>query len=329
MSANVEYSFAPPRLASASRVPTEVTSETMAISIVIVTRNRREELRATLAGLAAMRDERWEVIVVANACTDGSEAAVAAEFPWVRLVGRRDNSGMPATNFGIALSAAPVVMVLDDDALPTPGTVEHALRRFEREPGLHALACAIVENGVVVNDNWAPRTLSFFGCGAFFRRETLAAVGGYSWDVPWLSNERELGCRLIGAGHHVTFDADCRVVHRRSPLNRSWPASAFFHARDSVYRVVRYYPWHLVPMALAFALGYNLLRTHRQDGVRPRDLVTLAEATAAGLRKGWRSQATIPLSRRLAAARIWRAEMARQKRIWRIIARLAPHDFWW
>jgi GT2 family glycosyltransferase len=337
MSARVEYEFADapvlaPAVAQLATTAAALAIESptaAAVSIVIVTRNRRDELRQTLAGLAPGCDESWEVIVVANACTDDTAAIVEHDFPWVRLVERDDNTGMAATNFGIEVATAPLVMVLDDDALPAPGAIERALRRFAEDPELHALACAVEEGGCVVNANWAPRTLSFVGCGAFFRRSTLAAIGGYSWDVPWASNERELGCRLILAGHHVAFDPQCVVVHRRSAVNRSWRETAAFHARDSAYRVMRYYPWHLVPMALAFAAGYNVLRTKRQEGLRWRDLVVLARGLATGVRKGSRRRSPIPLERRRRAARVWREEMAIQTPAWRLVALLAPRDFWW
>ena len=71
------------------------------LSIVVVSWNVRELLRACLAALP--RDA--EVIVVDNASSDGSAAMIAAEFPTVRLVANQDNRGFTGgNNQGLALA---------------------------------------------------------------------------------------------------------------------------------------------------------------------------------------------------------------------------------
>lgn len=302
---------------------------TAMVSIVIPTRNRWDELRITLEGLHSLGGRAWDVIVVTNACEDGTDDMLRERFSWVRHLPLPVNRGMAAVNFGLEVATAPVLMVLDDDAVPVRGTVERAVARFRAEPELHALACAVEEKGRIVNAHWAPRTLCFVGCGAFFRTSTMQTIGGYSWDVTWLGNEKELVCRLIAAGHHVVFDPECVVVHRRSVLNRSWARSAYPHAWGTAYRVARYYSLWNVPLGLAVAASYHVSRAREAGGFGPTDLWTLLRGTAAGVWAGLRHRTRIPRSRRFEAARIWRAEMKRRGAFGRLSAALAPPDFWW
>ena len=62
-------------------------SEQVDLSIVIVAWNVRDLVLDSLASIeAAQLGLRYEVIVVDNGSVDGTCAAVAAQFPWVRLL---------------------------------------------------------------------------------------------------------------------------------------------------------------------------------------------------------------------------------------------------
>lgn len=95
------------------------------VSVVIVSWNTRELLRACLESLAAGGDE-LEVIVVDNGSADGSDAMVRERFPAVRLVVNETNRGFgKAVNQGFAASRAEYVLLLNsdtrvgEDAIPT------------------------------------------------------------------------------------------------------------------------------------------------------------------------------------------------------------------
>ena len=99
---------------------------------VVVTWNRLALLRESLDALLGQTRPPEVVVVVDNASTDGTAAAVAAEHPDVDLLVLRRNTG-GAGGFAAGLQralerhAADHVWLLDDDTVPTPGALEALL----------------------------------------------------------------------------------------------------------------------------------------------------------------------------------------------------------
>lgn len=101
------------------------------ITMVIMTRNRREELLETLARMTAL-PERAPVIVADNASTDGTSEAVTERFGQVRLLRCARNLG------AIAEALGGLRWVLRERRV-VPPEVEHGLRLLE-EPQRHSVA---------------------------------------------------------------------------------------------------------------------------------------------------------------------------------------------
>lgn len=68
------------------------------IAIVVLTRNRREELRRTLERLVSL-PRRYAIIVVDNGSEDGSADAIEREFPRRRCCGPAPTWGRPAATW--------------------------------------------------------------------------------------------------------------------------------------------------------------------------------------------------------------------------------------
>ena len=103
--------------------------------------------RATLDSLRACRvPEGWRlhVMVVDNASTDGSPAAIAADYPWVELVALPQNRRFAGgNNVGLARAlddGSDAVMLLNNDVQADPGLVEKLLAALAERPGAGAAA---------------------------------------------------------------------------------------------------------------------------------------------------------------------------------------------
>ncbi|MBC7810909.1 MAG: glycosyltransferase family 2 protein [Burkholderiales bacterium] len=105
------------------------------LAVVIVTWNVRalvlDALRSLYADLAANGPGHTIVYVVDNASTDGTPAAITAEFPQVKLIASRENLGFAGGN-NVALKAMGFGTNPNDDDLPqavfllNPDTIIHA-----------------------------------------------------------------------------------------------------------------------------------------------------------------------------------------------------------
>lgn len=95
-----------------------------AISVIIVNWNAREDLCACLRSLADQTDRAFQTIVVDNGSSDGSEAAVRAEFPWVEIVQTGANLGFAeGCNQGLAVATGEWIATLNNDTFVDPAWI--------------------------------------------------------------------------------------------------------------------------------------------------------------------------------------------------------------
>ena len=89
------------------------------LSVIIVNWNVKELLRECLNSIQGQfGDLNGEVIVVDSASSDGSQAMVKEEFPWVRLIAIYENLGYPrGNNLGITASSGRHVLILNPDTV--------------------------------------------------------------------------------------------------------------------------------------------------------------------------------------------------------------------
>lgn len=111
------------------------------VSVVIPTHNRKEALLDTLTALAKVEfpRSRWEVIVVDDGSTDGTEAAVreraAAGDLHLRYLRQANSGPAAARNRGAAASESDVLIFLDDDILVEPDFVTRHVEALKTHPG--------------------------------------------------------------------------------------------------------------------------------------------------------------------------------------------------
>ncbi|MGH3997642.1 MAG: glycosyltransferase family 2 protein [Pseudonocardiaceae bacterium] len=93
------------------------------VTVIIATRDRRDELTHTLHQLYELTPAP-PVIVVDNGSTDGTAHAVRTHFPGVTLLALRRNCGAPGRNLGVRASRTPYVAFCDDDSWWAPGALQ-------------------------------------------------------------------------------------------------------------------------------------------------------------------------------------------------------------
>ncbi len=127
--------------------------------VIIPVHNRRETTRACLVNLRTQGDlESFTVCVVEDASTDGTKEMLAEEFPEAEVVPGDGNlywGGGIAKGMEHALSRGSEVMVwLNDDCLPHPGSIRTLVDRVRETKGL----C-----GGVSFDPENPETITYSG----------------------------------------------------------------------------------------------------------------------------------------------------------------------
>jgi GT2 family glycosyltransferase len=205
------------------------------VSVVVCSYNGARTLRDTLEGLARLQYPNFEVIVVNDGSTDATPA-LAAEYD-VRLIST-DNRGLSsARNTGWQAASGEIVAYIDDDAYPDPHWLHYIAYSFMTRdwvgvggpniapPGDGAIAeCVANAPGgpvhVLVSDREAEHIP---GCNMAFRREALAAVGGFDPRYRAAGDDVDLCWRLQQRGGRIGFHAGAMDWHhRRNSLALYW-----------------------------------------------------------------------------------------------------------
>ena len=115
------------------------------VAVVVLNWNGLADTRALLPTLAACRlPPGWSLttIVVDNGSTDGSAAAIAAEFPEVTLLALPENRRFAGgNNPGLRLAlerGADAIMLLNNDTRADPGLIERLLVALDEVPSAGA-----------------------------------------------------------------------------------------------------------------------------------------------------------------------------------------------
>jgi GT2 family glycosyltransferase len=94
------------------------------VSVIIVSYNTREILRACLAAVGRSADVELELFVVDNNSTDGSADMVERDFDSVRLIRNHDNRGFAAANNAAMTQAhGRFLLLLNPDTIVDPGSI--------------------------------------------------------------------------------------------------------------------------------------------------------------------------------------------------------------
>lgn len=105
------------------------------VDVLVVNWQSRDALRGSLGALQSQRGVRATIVVVDNASTDGSPEMVERDFPEIKLLRQPENRGYThATNVGLALGAAPYVMLCNPDCEPEPDTLATLISFLETNP---------------------------------------------------------------------------------------------------------------------------------------------------------------------------------------------------
>ncbi|MEE8239731.1 MAG: glycosyltransferase family 2 protein, partial [Nitrospirales bacterium] len=164
-----------------------------ALSVIVVSWNTRTYLARCLASIPqAARPLVFEVIVVDNGSSDGTQTLVATQFPDVRLIQNEENVGYGrATNIGVKASRGQFLLVLNGDCELAPGALTTMIEVLDREPSLAGVFCRLLNTDGSLQPSVhrsLPSPWSLFGellflstmRHALYRRPAL-----HRWLLPW------------------------------------------------------------------------------------------------------------------------------------------------
>lgn len=241
----------------------------MKASFVILNYNRKKELLVTISktkDLIKNNQNDYEIIVVDNASSDASAAAVKESFPDIILIENKINNGIVGWNDGFKVARGRYFIVLDDDSHMETG-LEDSINYLDNNPNVGILALNITGGSYETSEwNHLDEAIGFIGCGAIINRRLYEKIGGFAEWLFVYGHEWEYGIRCINAGFKLRFFKYSAVVHRTSKLNRTNKRLRIYTTRNEMALVYT----HFTDSRLTYLLRVlvNNLKVIKTEGIK-------------------------------------------------------------
>ena len=218
-----------------AQVPFPTDTAWPRVSVVVCSYNGSRTIRDTLEGLKRVEYPNFEVIVVNDGSTDATPQ-IAAGYD-ARLISTENRGLSNARNTGWQQASGEIVAYIDDDAYPDPHWLQYLAHSFMTVDWVGVGGPNIAPTGdgpiadcianapggpvhVLVSDREAEHIP---GCNMAFRREALAAIGGFDARYRTAGDDVDVCWRLQERGGKIGFHAGAMDWHhRRNSLRMYW-----------------------------------------------------------------------------------------------------------
>lgn len=206
------------------------------VSIVIITRNRKDELLYAIESCLRQEGE-FEFVIVDNNSSDGTreavEALAARRALRLKYLFQEENLGVAgARNIGFAESTGEIAYFIDDDAYieGRPDDIRRVEKFMLAQPDIAIVGTDIYnlqsrsyEYGAFPKGT-PPRTegevLYFIGCSHFIRRSVFAGSPLYPENLFFEQEERYASLTAWKLGYRVWYTNTMGVIHAPSLSTR-------------------------------------------------------------------------------------------------------------
>ncbi len=299
-------------------------------SIIIPNWNGRQHLDDCLNSLRRQTRRDFDVVLVDNGSTDGSQAAVREHYPEVELIELRENRGFTgACRAGYAAARGAFIVLLNNDTevepawlaelagsfdrYPEAGSVVGKIRLFDERQRLHTTGDYVRIDGIPGNrgvweidsGQYDREEYVFSGCGAAvaYRREAQEEVGFLDDDFFFSCEDIDLGWRLNLAGWRVVYNPAAVVYHKVKASGGGGTVASYHDGRNFLYLIWKNYPtallrrhWRVV-LGAQWRLAREALRHWRGAAARAR--LRGQAAGLLGLPRMWPKRRRIQAARRI------------------------------
>jgi GT2 family glycosyltransferase len=298
-------------------------------TIIIPHLNGRHHLNDCLQSLRRQTYTDFEVILVDNGSTDGSQAYVRTHYPEVRLLELGKNCGFTgACNAGWQAAHGDIIILLNNDTEtdanwlaeianafahhPEVGSVASKMLLFDQRDQFHTAGDYVRLDGIPGNRGvWQKdegqfdrEEYVFSACGgsAAYRQTMLAEIGFLDDDFFFSCEDVDMGWRANLAGWRVLY-VPTAVVYHKLKATGGHITGSYYDGRNFLYLIWKNYPssllkqnWRLL-IRSQFDITRLALKHWRGKAARARLRGQLAGLV--GIFKMWPKRKQIQAIRRL------------------------------
>jgi GT2 family glycosyltransferase len=233
----------------------------MQTSIVIVSKNRKEELEKTLLILEKLIDFSInEVLVFLDGCSDGS-GLLKDKFNWVKWYSSKNSIGASAARHDLYPKAQGEYLIgFDDDAHPlNTDFIQQTIIIFKKYPNVGIIAFKEIK-GIFNSDEEALGSSDFkeeeyycsdfIGCGFAIRKDVYDATNGFPVWIDIYGEESCVAIEVLSNGFDIIYSNKIKVNHRVDKEARRLEGNNYFRfgrqLKNTTYHYLVYYPFPLI-----------------------------------------------------------------------------------
>ncbi|MBS3116641.1 glycosyltransferase [Candidatus Woesearchaeota archaeon] len=225
------------------------------ISIIIPAYNEEKYIRQTLHSLKVQTFQDFEVIVVANGCTDKTEELVRKRFSQkVKLFSLSEPHVSRARNYGAEKAQGEFLLFLDADTILDATSLQKINQSFHHQQAIATTKVKPDDSKMkfkvsMMFKNFYNKTGLYKGCGGVLicRKEHFFKVQGY--DDLVVKEHKKLTDKLLQYGSYMVIDTYATTSMRRLQnwgllkstffWTRKWLQDKVGDLRKSEYEMVR------------------------------------------------------------------------------------------
>ncbi|AKB63323.1 glycosyltransferase family 2 protein [Methanosarcina mazei] len=210
------------------------------VSVVILSYNSKEDLKECIPSLISQTYQDFEIIVVDNASTDGSEEFIKANYPGIKTVQTGKNLGYAAgNNAGFEVAEGEYIVVVNPDTVADPEWLAKLIEPLENDPTITATTSKVLiyyqKDKINTCANTAHYTgLTFCrglnksaseldscqpvgavsGCSFAIRSDMLKNINGFDSDFFLYQEDADLSWRIRFAGGKIMYVPESVIYHK-------------------------------------------------------------------------------------------------------------------
>ncbi|MEO7908021.1 MAG: glycosyltransferase family 2 protein [Roseiflexaceae bacterium] len=267
------------------------------VMTVILNTNRRTDTLDCLQSLAQSTYKHSRIMVLDNASSDGSVAAIRSAFPAVQILELTENLGYAGNNnVGIKTAleqGADWVLVLNEDTIVGPDCLAELLRVGESDPRIgivgpmvyhHGEPMVIQSAGGRLGRYWesqhiaqneadtqqfsTPHAVDWIsGCAILVRRALIEQVGMLDERFFYYWEETEWCLRAKRADWQILHVPQAKLWHKGVQRDyRPKPSVAYYNTRNRLFMLQK----HRAPLGVQVIAWAQIGRTLTSMSIRPK-----------------------------------------------------------
>lgn len=253
----------------------------MLTTYMILTCNRKEDLKICLDSIINQRDSSYEIVVISNDSTDGTAEMMANQYPDCKYAEVGYNSGVcTGRNIGFFHSQGDIIVVLDDDCEIQDQDFNSKLQKKMLDQHDWGILSFHVVNtnrseykGVIPSKDKSiinrEAEVTYFPGGAHvIRKKLLEDVGNLPDEFFYSMEELDMGYRVMSTHWKIYFTPDLWVYHHESLQSRPSWRRFYYDFRNRIWLVTKYLPAKYLISQLILWGGYNFFKSLRYGYVK-------------------------------------------------------------